>query len=57
MGHVSASMVLGVLGVIEVALAALDVTCGGSGVAAGAAAIGAATAAALGGADVAPSTP
>lgn len=48
MGHVSASMVLGVVGVVEAALVALDAPIGGSGVAAAAAAIGAATAKELG---------
>lgn len=43
MGHVSVSMVMGVVGVVESALLAVDAPIGGSGVAAAAASIGAAT--------------
>jgi alanine-glyoxylate transaminase/serine-glyoxylate transaminase/serine-pyruvate transaminase len=42
MGHLNPPMILGTLGTIEAALAALDATVGGSGVAAAAATIGAA---------------
>ena len=39
MGHVSAASILGVLGVVEAALLAIDAPIGGSGVAAAAASI------------------